>query len=567
MDNKKIELISSLNWIRENLRIINKSGNIVNLEPNIGQLMLNKVINEQRSAGFPVRILLLKPRQVGWSTWSEGEAFFDINTRPNRTALCVSADTDSTDLVFNMTKLFQDFLPLGYKRDTVANNSKAIIYKKPHRSKFVTQTAGKDVLGRGGTIHFLHGSEVAYWPKDKEGLAAVLQMIPNDIDTTVILETTANGVGGAFYDMYQQAIERQKQNPTYEGYLPIFFAWYKFPDYKTLPPKDFKCFDDEELLKSEYGLSNDQIFWRRLKIQELGGDEGLFRQEYPSNSTEAFQTTGNPVFTQTMINNQRGKCTKEYRRVVFTGENKLEDVNRDFNCWKVARLPQEGHQYAIGIDTMENRQSDVNDPKSLLDSDGVVIFDRNSMEVSAIWHGKTDQKELGEQCLYAAKFYNYAWVAPEIPNAMTLLGIFKDAGYEQIYNRQVHDDQLVIDDSESLGWRTTIVTRKWLVDSFLIILRDNSIRVMFMDIINEMQTFIRDKQGKPIHAPGKHDDLLFALMIALQVHLRCPLNLIPYKDDFAGEIDRPVHKEITTSGVIDDGLEENEESLVWETTE
>lgn len=535
------------------------------LEPNIGQLMLNKVINSQRSAGFPVRILLLKPRQVGWSTWTEAEAFADINFNPNRTALCVSADTDSTDLVFNMTKLFQDCLPPRFKRTTVANNSKNIIYKKPHRSKFLTQTAGKDVLGRGGTVHFFHGSEVAFWPKDKEGLAAVLQMIPKSIDTTVVLETTANGVGGAFYEMYQQAIDRQKQGATYEGYLPIFFPWYKFPEYKLQLPKGFKLDEEEETVKAEFGLSNEQVFWRRLKIQELGGDLSLFRQEYPSTSLEAFQTTGNPVFTQKMIDDQKQRCTKEYRTVLFTGENKIEDVNRNFNCWKIAHLPREGHQYAIGIDTMENRISDVNDPKSLLDFDAVTVLDRNTMEVVAIWHGKTDQKELGEQVLHCARFYNEAWVAPEIPNGMTLLNILKEQGYEQIYNRQVHDETLVVDDSEKLGWRTTLVTRKWLVDGLIVTLRDNGIRVMFKDIVDEMQTFIRDKTGKPIHSPGKHDDLLFSMMIALQIHLRCPLNLVPYQDDFAGMEDEKI--EASDSGYIDRGVEDIGIEMVWSETE
>ena len=565
-----VERISSLNWIAENLRIINKAGFLVPLEPNVGQYMLHSVMARQRAAGFPVRILLLKPRQVGWSTWTEAEAFFEINTIANRTALCTSADIDSTDMVFNMTKTFQNELPENLRRKTTASSRKEIVYSAPHRSKFITQTAGKDVLGRGGTIHFFHASEVAFWPKDKEGLAAVLQMIPNSIDTTVVLESTANGVGGAFYDMYQQALERLKGGAGIEGYLPVFFPWFKFSEYKTMVHKGFKLYEDEEQLKQEYTLTDEQLFWRRLKIQELGGDESLFKQEYPSTSTEAFQTTGNPVFTKKMLDDQRNKCTKDPRTCVFVGE-KIEDVNRSLNCWKVAKLPKEGHQYCIGIDTMENRLSDVNDPKSLLDYDGAVILDRTSMEAVAIWHGRSDQKELGEQCLWAAKMYNTAWVAPEIPNGMTLLSLFKEDGYENIYNRQVHDEQLVIDDSENLGWRTTLVTRKWLVDNFLVILRDNAIRVMFSDIVDEMNTFIRDKTGKPIHSPSKHDDLLFGLMIAIQIHLRCPLNLIPYKDDSTGmvtaqNVDENEQFSLSGIGVIDYGIRDDMVEGEWEET-
>lgn len=537
-------------WISRNLKIIDKLGNLAELRPNIGQLMLSRMIMHQRRAGFPVRILLLKPRQVGWSTWSEAEGFYYINANPNRTALVVSADTDSTDMVFRMTKLYQDQIPEGLRLPTDGSNRKEIIYSAPHRSRFITQTAGKDVLGRGGTIHFFHGSEVAYWPKAKEGLAAVLQMVPKVPETTVILESTANGVGGAFYDLYQQAVDRTKTSDGLSSYIPVFFPWYKFPEYQIMPPKGFKTDDYENELKKEFNLLNSQIYWRRLKIQELGGDESLFKQEYPATHIEAFQTSGNPVFTPKMIYFQKS-FVKEERHAVFV-QDSLEDVNRSFNCWKVITSPVVGHQYCMGIDTMEARLSNVQDPKSSLDCDGALIFDRTIGEFVAAWHGRGDQSELGQQCLWAAKAYNDAWVAPEIPHSMVLLKIFKDAGYQNIYNRQVHDQRIVTVDSENLGWRTDLITRKWLVDDFLVALKENSIKVCLKDIVSEMETFIRDKNGKAVHQPGKHDDLLFGLMIALQTHLRCPLNEAPYGEDYTGEdMEKPEKTSLARVGVVD----------------
>jgi len=552
------DTLSSINWIAENLEIINKDGQLVPLDPNDGQLMLASVIQRQRDAGFPVRILLLKPRQVGWSTWSEGEGFYEVNSRKNWTALCVSADTESTDMVFNMTRTFQSHLPKKIQRPTVASNRKEIRYKEPHGSKFLTQTAGKDVLGRGGTIHFFHGSEVAFWPKAKEGLAAVLQMVPKNPDTIVILETTANGVGGAFYDMYWQAVDRMKATDSLEGYLPIFFPWYKFADYATITPDNFVADEDERIVQKEFELNDAQIYWRRLKIQELGGDEAMFRQEYPATAMEAFQTAGNPVFLQSMFKYQK-QFIKKPRRCVLTQDG-LEDVQRTFNCWKIRQLPCANHEYAIGVDTMESRISDVADIKSSLDADGVAIFDRTSGEYVAIYQGRGDQVDLGWQVYYAATFYNEAYIAPEIPNGMTLLNIFKNKGYDNIYNRQVHDQQLTIQDSENLGWRTDMVTRKWLVDDFRSALRENSFILGFDEILNEMMSFCYDKSGKPIHLPGKHDDLLFAAMIAFQVHKRCPIGEKPYSHAFTGEETekRNSVQSLATVGAIDMGVEEEE---------
>jgi hypothetical protein len=456
-----------------------------------------------------------------------------------------------------MAKLYQDQMPADIQLPTKASSRKEIVFADPHRSKFLTQTAGKDVLGRGGTVHFFHASEVAFWPKAKQGMAAVLQMVPKTVDTTVILESTANGVGGAFYDIFQQAVDRRRSTGGLEGYIPVFFPWYKFPEYQSQVPKGFHLEGDEGEIKKEFNLSDSQVFWRRLKVQELGGDESIFRQEYPATHIEAFQTSGNPVFTPSMIHFQKA-FVKSGRHIVFNGDE-IDDVPRTFNCWHIINPAEDGHQYCMGIDTMEARLSDVQDPKSKLDCDGAVVLDRSTGEAVAMWHGRGDQGELGKQCLWCAAHYNDAWVAPEIPQSMTLLKVFKDAGYQNIYNREVHDQRIVTQESENLGWRTDLITRNWLVNDFMVACRESSVKCIFGKIVEEMETFVRDKAGKAVHQPGKHDDLLFALMIALQVHLRCPLGAMPYRDDYTGE-DEDVEKadSISRIGYVDECILEGD---------
>ena len=538
---------SPLNWIAENLRIINKSGELVNLEPNEGQYMLSKAISEQRNRGLPVRIVLLKPRQVGWSTWSEAELFCQINMKPNRTALVVSADTESTDMVFNMTRLFQDQMPKIYRKATRSSNRKEIVFDSPHRSKFLTQTAGKDVLGRGGTVHYLHLSEFAFWPKAKEGFTAVTKMVPKgNTDTMIIVESTANGMGGAFYELFWNAVEKIDRNPEdYSGFIPVFFPWFKFPEYSIEPGYALSYDEDERELRSRFGLTDGQLYFRRLQIEECGGDLGLFRQEFPATAKEAFQTSGNPVFSGGMLDYQRARC-QEPRYCVFN-RDELEDVNRKFNCWQILLPSQSGHEYSIGIDTKEDVLSDKSDVKSRLDMDGVAVFDRNTGEFVAIYKGRGNQRDLGEQVYWACKHYNDAWVAPEIPKGLGVLLVLKEAGYENIYNRQVHDEQLVVSDSENLGWRTTTVTRKWLVDGFLTGLRDKSLLIRFFDLYDQMTTFVYDKEGKPIHSAGEHDDLLFAAMIAFQVHLRCPIDR-PYNP----VSEKPMAQSLSMCNAVDD---------------
>ncbi len=529
-------------WAKENLWIINMQGELVPLMLNIAQRKVHAVLETQRRAGVPMRAIILKARREGVSTYCESRFFWEVNRKQMHYACVCSADTKSTNKVFKMSKLFQQKIPEDIKLQTDFSNRIEIIYSAPHLSEFLCQTAGTDVLGRGGLTHYLHCTEFAFWQNAKEQLGGAQQEVPDNPDTIVAIESTANGQGGAFHDMFEQAVWDWHNTRDPGNFLPIFLPWFIFPAYSRLAPDGFVLNEEEEGIGQRHSLALGQIAWRRWAIKnKCQGDLAIFKQEYPATWQEEFQSTGNPVFTQGMIDYQESFISKTPRRCVFTGKPGnmgIEDVNRAFNCWEIACLPRPEAQYAFGIDTMEGRLSDVGNPKSKLDCDGAVMLDRNGVVV-AKYHGRGPQIDLAKQCLLAASFYNNAWTAPEIPKAMILLNYFKEKGYEHLYNRQVHDQRYIVEESENLGWRTDSITRDWLVNDFISALRDKSLKVTFSGILDEMRTFIRDKTGKAIHQSGKHDDQLFGAMIALQVHKRCPLNALPYPDDRTGELVEP----------------------------
>jgi len=508
----------------------------------------------QWSRGIPARICILKARQLGMSTWTEALGFSEVFHRPNWEAIAVSKDDKSTNTIFRMTQLFQEeMVTEGTNKSTKASNAREIQFSAPHRSRFSCATAGSKGVGRSERIHFLHASEVAFWENAAEQLAGLYQVVPKNPRTCIVLESTANGVGGAFYDTFMNAVDRMRRdiNDLY-GYVPVFLPWQDFSEYRVEPPKSFEPSYEERRIQAQYDLTDSQVFWRHLKLDELNGDEALFKQEYPSTALEAFQSSGNPIFSQDMIRYQQKRLRGGFN-CIFLSDDEYDRVDRAFNCWTLASEPKKGHQYSIGADTMEGRISDVGDVKSKLDCDGAVIFDRTDQRVVGIWRGRGDQGELGEQVYYAGIFYNEAWIAPEIPAGMTLLKVLKDRGYRNIFNRQIHDDRIDVSDSEVLGWRTTLVTRNFMVTDFLGVLRDKGIQVTFSEILDEMRTFIRDKQGKAIHMPGKHDDLLFALMIAIQVHSRCPLDHAELPAYTENEEDGRYETHLARTGAIDPG--------------
>ena len=206
--------------------------------------------------------------------------------------------------------------------------------------------------------------------------------------------------------------------------------------------------------------------------------------------------------------------------------------------------------------------SDMKNIKSKTDRHAVLVLDRNRMEFCALFHGDCDQHELAEQVLQCAKYYHDAWIVPEIPHAMEVLRLCLKDGYTNIFSREKGDDKEETEDTDLLGWRTTTTSRPLLVEGFKTIMAEGNLRLRFIELIDEMRTFIKDKMGKPIHAPGEHDDIIFAAMLALQGHLRCPLDAVPYAySQTDAYVEREHRMALNVSGCIDYDDDTDEEWL------
>ncbi len=546
-----------LKWLSTYLKIVSMYGDVLYLNCNPAQLRVHKALQMQYEKGLPVRAIVLKARREGVSTYTEGRFFADINRLPNRYACVCSADQEATDKVFKMAKMFQDNMPAHVARDTKYSSRKEIVFKDPHRSSFLCQTSGKGVLGRGGLTHYLHCTEFAFWDRAKEQFGGAAQEVPDSADTAIIIESTANGVGDAFDDIYFQALDDWEQTADLNNYLPIFLPWFVFPDYQRPVTGNFALDGEEEEIKVKHSLATEQMVWRRWAIKnKCQGDDDLFKQEYPATPLEAFRHAGNPVFTAGILHEQE-KNLGDVKYGVFIRRGdvaEFEEVDRKINCWQVYDLNNNG-QFTIGCDSMEGRVSDPSDKKSKLDNHGMAVFSRAGQFVAA-YKGQGDMVDLADQFINAGVYYNHAFVAPEMPKGMVILQKLKEYGYPNIYNRQTHDETLSVEDSDNLGWRTTLITRKWLVDGFIQVIRDG-LKVRCPWIFEEMTTFIRDKMGNAVHNVNKQDDVLFGAMIAVQLHLRCPMDEIyPYEN--TGDDEKPArsYNHLSMIGAIDYGDDE-----------
>lgn len=255
---------------------------------NRAQEYLHEKLEEQKALTGKVRALVLKGRQQGISTYIAGRFYWRTTHSLGCRCFILTHEQDATDNLFTMVDRFHKHCPDLVKPHTGAANAKELLFDKLE-SGYAVGTAGTKAVGRSQTIQLFHGSEVGFWPNAATHFAGVVQAIPDIPGTEVVLESTANGVGGEFHERWQQA------EAGIGDYIAVFIPWFWQDEYRRDVPEGFEPTDDEREYMETYGLDLGQIVWRRNKIAELK-DPLLFKQEYPATAAEAFQMSGHDSF-------------------------------------------------------------------------------------------------------------------------------------------------------------------------------------------------------------------------------------------------------------------------------
>lgn len=275
-------------YARDCLRIRDKTGR-VRLFPgfNSAQRFVHERIEAQRAKTGKVRALILKGRQQGISTYVAARYYHRAALHRGVGVYILSHEQTASDNLFKMVDRFQVNNPLAPQ--VGVSNVKELEFNKLD-SSYVVATAGQKAGGRSRTVTLFHGSEVAFWANAKDHFGASVQTVPDLPGTEILLESTANGAMGEFYERCQDAIAR------IGDYILIFVPWFWQEEYTRSAPPDFELSDepgDTGISEREYaklfGLSLDRMAWRRAKVAELRSTL-LFDQEYPASPEMAFQS-------------------------------------------------------------------------------------------------------------------------------------------------------------------------------------------------------------------------------------------------------------------------------------
>ncbi len=517
-----MNLLNCKEYIETFLKIRTKSGSLVSLKLNEPQLRLYEVIAKRYKAGKPVRVIILKARQMGFSTLTEGIVFWATATRENTDSMIIAHKDEATANLFRMSKLFYEQLPAPIKPMLQASNAQELNFDKPSRdrserkglkSRIRCATAGGSGQGRSYTLRNVHMSEFAFWPGDKlETYSGIMQAVPDEPGTIVIVESTANG-----YDMFKTLWDRAvaaQQSGDDEGFIPVFFPWYEMSEYRRPVPPGFELTDEERELKAAFKLDDEQIAWRRWCIEvNCGGELNKFKQEYPATPDEAFIATGTCVFDKEALVLRRAAVSAdkwEYGRFTYKNDGlRISDIKwqpEKGGPIRIKKKPEEGVPYVIGGDTAGTG------------SDSFVgqVLDNTSGEQVAVLQQLMGETEYTRQMYCLGMYYNTALIGIETNYSTYPVQELERLRYPKQYVRQ-HLDKYTQKLTDEFGFNTTSRTRPTIIDNLKAVAREHLELISDYGTLGEMLTFVYDENWRPEAEEGEHDDLVMALAIAHEI--------------------------------------------------
>lgn len=262
---------------------------VVDFIPNSAQMTLIKALH--------TRNVILKARQLGFSTlicmmWLDTALF----SKDPMTCGIIAQDKEAaeglfTKIVFaykNLPKEIRDVCELA-----IESKSEMVFSHNNSRIKVATSL-------RSGTIHRLHISEFGktcakYPHKADEVITGSIPAVPDD--GVLIIESTAEGQGGDFYDIVNRAkaLSDQRRPLSKRDYKFHFFPWHAAKEY-VMPPEcvqishtDRGYFDKIEVECAKVLSPGQKAWYVATRDADFHGAPERMWQEYPSTPTEAFQ--------------------------------------------------------------------------------------------------------------------------------------------------------------------------------------------------------------------------------------------------------------------------------------
>ena len=258
----------------------------------------------------------------------------------------------------------------------------------------------------------------------------------------------------------------------------------------------------EEWLISEFNLTLEQLYWRRLKVAE--GGPRKFQQEYPAVADEAFLVSGSNVFDPAVVRDMESLAPKSKLR--FNDEMGFfePDNHGELQVWEP---PEFDKNYVIGVDVALGANQDYS---------VAAVFDQDR-RLQALYRTNTmDPGTFGDVMFYLGRYYNNGLLAVESNSiGNTTLDRLMQMSYLNLYF-ETKVAMMRTEHTEKVGFRTTGASKPRIIGALKRLVEDRDISLPSDIVIDELMSYVSTEAGKTEAIAGKHDDCIMSIAIAME---------------------------------------------------
>lgn len=562
---------STGSWFETHGRIFGKDRAAGPIKPkcNYLQRKIQAVVDRFEELELPTRIIILKPRQKGSTTYGCALDYTMLRRTPT-SAVVIGGQVSQVTEAWGMIQTYSKQDSFDWK-NTGEVNSKGGSWS--NGSKLIQETAGDAKAGIGGTHQCLHCFEVARWGEhgvsnSAEVLTNIMKCVPLLPGTLINLESTAEGQTGAFYSHWVNATDAEafldgKELKT-GAFVRCFAAWFQFDDScirltpgqkleveRTLDAESW--YEGEKELIETYGVRGEdgvmrlgeivqdfdvweQLAWRRWSIEsECKKDKSKFERDSPHSWQTAFQKSGNQRFSSSGLATIRKIATKfppQHGILEETREKRIAFRSTAPNEAKVIifEKPIRGCRYIVGVDPMTGiTQAGGTDP----DYHAVFAMREGYYTDKGVWRPpatagrvvrcRWDLPILEPEVFKLAQFYgpkSGCTIVVEMNQDKGITELLKLRG-ANLYRREMFN-KTEQQTTKAYGFVTSERTRENLIERLAGAIRNigepgNGIEIYCLDTLDECENFVLKRNGRSEAAEGFHDDSVFGVALPLEV--------------------------------------------------
>jgi hypothetical protein len=524
-------------WWMSFATIKNKEAKLVRPKSNILQKRIFAYYRECVAMGVACLFLVIKPRQTGASTGIQGLIYHHMRRHKNLNGALMGDIQATSDKVFDIFARYarNDRFPWGdSKMAGISEKDDGVEdIVLASGSSYHKETAGSKNAGRSGTVQVANMTEVA-WFENAGGIDPTLAFLNSFHNSSTVslgaADTTPNGPKGWAYRQTRARNSRWKV---------IFAAWYEFEDFVLAFKSERERQEFEESMSIEEretferlrskGVTLEHMNWRRDTIvNKCDGDVDKFRQEYPESLEDGFMRSARPRFDVGIVAEmaEAAAAVHPERGTLALHKDGKVTWHRDAaGSTRIFEEPKYGLSYIVSADTMtgedqvdtgETADPDYHDiqvwrAEYLDEVQGVL----RTKKLVARHRSRLDIDLAAREAYCLSVHYGDALIVPEVNNSgLAMLKELQRLGANIYRRRRV--DTTTKREIEQLGWRTDGITRKTIIDGLAKELRNRNAEIPDLEVVQELQTFVLNKNGKAEAMSGAHDDAVLAAAIAVE---------------------------------------------------